>query len=359
MKEWADFTRAGARITVLGLTTDDNQYSWMASPGSIYKPEWKAREEIPKFRGKTDNVIALTHMGVAEDKNLAAKVNGLDLIVGGHSHTALQTPVMQRDPAGRIVPIVQTGMHGNFVGDLLVDIQPGKPLAILRYQLVPVYSNGPRDAALDQIEHQARDRLNADYGEAWLKEVVGQSEVPLENSYYKDEPTAWSDFVGNAILDAGEADAAIDISQFEGFDQPAGPITREQLFVLYPRIFEFSHRFGYTVWTTLVRGWILDIALKQVYSQGLPINPIGIQADVDSQGNASNLRVAGQPIQSMRNYRIAFPEAVVRGAYGISRYLKLLLKDAHDTGIPIWTATENRLHKIGGVIRARPPAAGL
>lgn len=355
MRQWLETTRAGVKIAIYGLTTDDMQYSWMASPGMIYNPEWRAKEDLPKLTARNDFVIALTHLGVAADKSLVSHVKGIDLVVGGHSHTALQQAVVVKNPAGKSVPIVQAGMHGNFVGDLLVDVEKGKPLQILRYQLVPVYSGGAKDAAMTQVVQQTRDRLNSDYGAAWLSEVVGYSEVPLENAYYKDNPTVWSDFVGESIREAGNADAAIDVTQFEGFDQPAGPITREQLFVLYPRIFEFSERYGYTVWTTEVQGWVLQFAMQEAFSQGMPLSPVGITADVDDQGNSKNFKVNGQPLVSTRNYKIAMPEAIARGAFGITKYLHLLLKGARDTQVPIWFANEEHLKAIGGVIKAPQP----
>lgn len=254
MHQWLEVVRSGAKIAVYGLTTDEVEYAWMAAPTLIYNPQWRAAEDLPKLRARNDYVIALTHLGVVADESLVRHVSGIDLVVGGHSHTTLQTPIQQKDPSGKTISIVQSGMHGNFVGDLLVDVEPGKPLQILHYRLVPVYSDGPKDDAMAKAVLQTRERLDADYGAAWLSEVVGRTEVPLENAYYKGQPTVWSDFVGQTIKEAGQADAAIDVTEFEGFDQPAGPITREQLFVLYPRIFEFTERYGYTVWTASVRG---------------------------------------------------------------------------------------------------------
>jgi 2',3'-cyclic-nucleotide 2'-phosphodiesterase (5'-nucleotidase family) len=242
-------------------------------------------------------------------------------------------------------------MHGRNVGDLLVDVEPGKPLVILHYRLVPVLADGPKDENMQRIVDHAREELDRDYGKDWLSEVVGRSEVPLENAYYKDEPTVWSRFVADAIREAGDAEAAVDATQFEGFDQPAGPITREQLFVLYPRIFEFEKHFGWTVWTTNIQGWILKLALTEAFSQGLPIQASGITYDLDSQGKATHFKINGESFVSSRSYKIAAPEGIIRGAFGLSKYLHIILKNSHDTGIPMWAATEAKLKRVG-VIKA-------
>jgi len=61
------------------------------------------------LRKQADVVVAVTHLGVAEDERLAAAVNGIDLIIGGHSHTALKEGERIKSPAGREVLICQTG----------------------------------------------------------------------------------------------------------------------------------------------------------------------------------------------------------------------------------------------------------
>src|SRR5690606_30627910 len=77
MRQYAEFRRAGARIAVYGLTTDDWEYSWMPDPGFIYDPVYTALEDMPAIRSRNDFVIALTHLGVGADKLLARRVNGI------------------------------------------------------------------------------------------------------------------------------------------------------------------------------------------------------------------------------------------------------------------------------------------
>jgi len=62
---------------------------------------------------QTDLLIALTHQGVDEDSILAMKVQGLDVIVGGHSHTRLKHPKIVNG-----VLIVQTGSDCENLGVL-------------------------------------------------------------------------------------------------------------------------------------------------------------------------------------------------------------------------------------------------
>lgn len=72
---------------------------------------------------KVDLVVALSHGGVnqehpelGDDQSIAANVRGLDVIISGHSHTALEKPIVVRDPDGHDVPIVQAGYYGQYLG---------------------------------------------------------------------------------------------------------------------------------------------------------------------------------------------------------------------------------------------------
>jgi len=62
---------------------------------------------------QTDLLIALTHQGVKEDSDLAMNVQGLDLIVGGHSHSRLKHPLKVNGTL-----IVQTGSNCENLGVL-------------------------------------------------------------------------------------------------------------------------------------------------------------------------------------------------------------------------------------------------
>ena len=76
-----------------------------------------------------NKIIAVTHEGLPKDMDLASKVVGIDLIVGGHSHTLLSNtsdrasgpyPVVVKNPDGKDVPIVQAYAYSKYVGDIEV-----------------------------------------------------------------------------------------------------------------------------------------------------------------------------------------------------------------------------------------------
>jgi 2',3'-cyclic-nucleotide 2'-phosphodiesterase (5'-nucleotidase family) len=336
LKPYARFHKAGARIAVLGLTTPEALYSWRAKESIITSDITEARQRVPELRAQNDFVIALSHLGVSEDQVLARSVPGIDLIVGGHSHTVLQTPITIRNMgSARDVPIVQTGTAGRFVGDLLVDFEPGKPVTVLSYRLVPVSAQGPRDSTVAQIVTQAESALEAEYGAAWLKETIGSSSVDLKGATL-GETTVWSRFATSAMAEAVGASVALDVPNFTGLGLPAGPITREDLIELYPRRFEFAHRQGWTIWTALVRGWMLKLMLAKGAQLVYPHQAHGIE----------NMMIAESALALDSWYKIALPEGVARGAYEVPNGISGHLANLTDTGIPIWTALETKLRAV-------------
>lgn len=102
-------------------------------------------------RTDVDLTVLLTHIGFEEDKQLAAQLDpawGVDIIVGGHSHTFIDEPAVVNG-----IPVVQAGVGTDGIGrfDITVDTD-NNCLADYKWQLVPVTpENCPRDEAIDEV----------------------------------------------------------------------------------------------------------------------------------------------------------------------------------------------------------------
>lgn len=100
---------------------------------------WKeaAQKTVDRLRNneKCDYVIAVTHIGYSgSDENpdlfgdvqLAEQTSGIDLIIGGHSHTLLDPAVKVANAEGDSVMIVQTGKYGQYLGEVTMDLSTGE-----------------------------------------------------------------------------------------------------------------------------------------------------------------------------------------------------------------------------------------
>ena len=83
--------------------------------------------DVLRNQEKCDVVICLSHLGweVSEypDNELIKRTSGIDLILGGHSHTYLKTLGYETDKTGRQVPVDHEGKHGVFVGKIQLTLE--------------------------------------------------------------------------------------------------------------------------------------------------------------------------------------------------------------------------------------------
>lgn len=119
-REYVLFRRGPLRIAVFGLTTPDTvRIEWPPTLSHVRfeDPNTVAARLVPELRRQADVVIAVTHLGVSADRALAAAVPGIDVIIGGHTHTTLSEHLWV---GGTL--IAQAGDYANYLGriDLLL-----------------------------------------------------------------------------------------------------------------------------------------------------------------------------------------------------------------------------------------------
>ena len=145
------FETGGVRIGVIGLVTEGvpGLTVTSASEGCTFEsPVETAKRLVPQVRAQCDVVVLLTHVGVAEDAALAGAVPGVDLIIGGHTHTELREPLSVEG-----VAIVQAKCYGERVGiiDLTWDTEK-RTVAGLEYRLVEIDADKmPNDPRVKEL----------------------------------------------------------------------------------------------------------------------------------------------------------------------------------------------------------------
>ena len=197
--------RGGEKIAILSvLATDTDETS---SPG----PNVSFLDEVAYLKQAVreveaagiDKIVLLSHVGFVRDREIAAAVDGIDVIVGGHSHTLMSNtvpgvpayPFLVRNPSGRDVPIVQAYAYSKYLGELDVVFDDdgnvvsatGEP-HLLDASVVPDPAMEARIAELSSPLLEIRNR------------VVGSTTAPLDGA--RNACRFGECIMGNLIADA-------------------------------------------------------------------------------------------------------------------------------------------------------------
>jgi 2',3'-cyclic-nucleotide 2'-phosphodiesterase (5'-nucleotidase family) len=193
----------GVRVGIIGLdTTTTPRYVDESKLEGIRFEDAAAtlKKQMPRMKEEgADLILVLSHLGFEDDKKLAADVPGIDLIVGGHSHTELPGGHREGDTM-----IVQAGSQGEYVGKLQIDVDPGsKKIVSHKAGLIPVIAGEIEpDAGVMGILKPYLDEVNAIGAK-----VMGTALEDL--SFSHKEPGKLNQIFADSCLDASGADIGI------------------------------------------------------------------------------------------------------------------------------------------------------
>ncbi|MWC27017.1 bifunctional metallophosphatase/5'-nucleotidase [Paenibacillus sp. MMS18-CY102] len=196
----------GERVGIIGLTTPEA--AALSSPGQhlVFREAMEAaRHAVAALQAiGVNKIIALTHHGLAADQKLADTVPGIDIIVGGHSHTRLAAPAVRhadREPT----LIVQAGEHGTDLGQLDVQFNglgvvtnwSGKLIALdeTKPDGTPLWPGEPASAAKLKDFAMALEQVKG--------MVVGNTKVTLdgEHAHVRTRETNLGNLIADGMLD--------------------------------------------------------------------------------------------------------------------------------------------------------------
>lgn len=352
-KPYEVFERGGLKIAVLGLTTDDTRK--MVDPANIAGVEFRAPAQeaaklLPELKGKAHVVIAATHMGhypdgqrgvnAPGDVEMARAVQGLDLIVGGHS----QNPVcmLEQNGASRrneaYVPgsacqpdrqngtwIVQAHEWGKYVGRADFVYANGE-LKLERYTLLPVNlkktvkgADG-KDMKQPYTEAIAEDasmlallQPYQDKGRAALDVVVGESDGLLNGKRedVRAKPTNLGVFIASVMRQKAKADVGIMNSGGVRDSLPAGKLTYKDVLKVQP----FGNMLAVVEFSGAELKAYLAAAAKMSAGSGAFPQFSGVRLVIE-KGVVTSALVGGKEIDPQGTYRLALNNFQANGGDG-------------------------------------------
>ena len=195
--------RGGIRFGLFGLLGKEAQFYTTGAGAVTFSDAIDTAKGIVRVLRETekvDVVICLSHGGLEQGKDgrftdgddvrLAKAVPGIDVVIGGHSHTALREAIIVNDRT----PVVQTGKEGENLGELLVSLD-GSKLTVESYRLHPIDDTIAGDRAIgDEI-----DKLKKNVTEVVFASRGYSIDQPLAVAT-RDIPNTFTDIVASTIL---------------------------------------------------------------------------------------------------------------------------------------------------------------
>ena len=330
------FDKAGLRIAVIGQAFPYMPIAnpkWMFPEYSFGIREERMQEVVDEVRATgVDLVVCLSHNGFDVDKKMASRVQGIDVILTGHTHDAIPEPVL----VGQTI-LIASGSHGKFVSRVDLDVRDGKMMGF-RHKLIPVFSDViTPDADIAALIDAERAPFKAQ-----LEEKIGTTESLL---YRRGNfQGTWDDLICNAVRSERDTQIALSPGVRWGASLlPGDAITREDIHNVT------SMTYG-QVYRTEMTGETIKTVLEDVadnifnpdpyYQQGgdmVRIGGMGFACDVSkpigSRISDMVLLDTGEAIDATKSYTVGGWASVNEGTEGPQ----------------IWDVVEAHIKKLGTV----------
>lgn len=225
----------GVKIGIFGLTTPETAYK--TSPTNVEGLKFADAIEISKkmveeLKDKADIIIALAHIGLDESsvitsKAIAENVEGIDIIIDGHSHTTLQNGLLVNDTL-----IAQTGDHGKNLGFVEIEVVDGQ---IVKKEARLMASADNADINADEEVADLIAGIDEE-NKPLLSKVVAKTDIYLDG--VRENVRTKETNLGNLSADAVRSASGADVGFVNGgnirIELNPGDITFDDVSKLFP-----------------------------------------------------------------------------------------------------------------------------
>ena len=353
----------GEKVGIIGLANDQVSSLAAACPYTAFSPAADTlQREVKELEAQgVKHIVAVTHLGLPEDRTLARSVNGVDVIVGGHTHSYLGPapsdgpyPVVEHSPDGSPVLVVTAGRGAAYLGELTVNFDENGVPATWQGSAVKLAADMPVDPAVQKLITRYAATL-----EDLRAEVVGSHSLSLPDGMDMCRK-------GDCLAGMVTTDAMLDYARPFGAEialcnggalraaLPAGRITRGDVLAVHP--------FGNTL---LVRRYsgreILDALEHGVETENAAgprlLQVAGLRYRVDGSRPAGARVLSAEiidekgrarPVDPAASYTVTLSDYLVNGGDGYA-----MLKN----GLPVTAPDPLVLDAVITYLRAHDPLA--
>jgi len=168
-----------------------------------------------------DLVVVVSHLGFPQEVKLAGEVDGIDVLLSGHTHNRLFEPAIVNDTI-----IIQSGCHGSFLGRLDLTVE-NRRVKRFSHELIIVGEEIRPDPGVEDLVAEAVDPHRER-----LSRVVGETRTGLSRTTVLE--ATMDNLLLQAILDATDAEMAFSNGWRYGAPVPPGPVTANDLWNIIP-----------------------------------------------------------------------------------------------------------------------------
>lgn len=354
----------GLNVAILGLTTEET-----AILEPIFLEDWHfenavetTEKYLPELEEKADVIVALTHLGYAVGRDdpkttsdeLAEAVNGIDVIVDGHSHTLFEEAPVINDTI-----IVQAGEWNQYVGRLDLTVVDGE-VVDAEWGLIPVNMKnylGKDEEGNSIFEYQGEEIIQdhkvlavMDYfeslGSEKLNEVIGKTEILLEGERndVRSKPTNLANLLSDCMIWKTGADIALMNGGGIRASINPGDIAYRDILTVLP--------FGNTLYVLQIKGNevmdLIDYIITIEPGAGAYPHLAGLTFTNDN-GEVKDVMVNGKPLDSEKVYKFASNNYVALGGDGYSVLGNIAAETGYDTGFVMADVVVKYVEHLGTI----------
>ena len=316
----------GQKIGIVSALATDTVETSSPSDAVIFTDEIESLQaDVATLEAEgVDKIIALTHVGVNKDMAIAEAVDGIDVVVGGHSHTlfsnteegAMAYPTMVGD-----VPVVQAYAYSKYVGHLVVTFNAEGEVVSAEGDTILLDASVAEDPAI-----VARVAELAGPIEEMKTQVVAESADVIEGSreVCRAMECAMGNLVADAMLDRVKDQGVVAAIQNGGglrASIDAGPVTMGEILTVLP--------FQNTLATFEATGQDVLDALENGVSQVADgagrfpqVSGITYTADLSKEPGSRivEVTIGGEPLDPNATYLLVTNNYVRNGGDGYSMF---------------------------------------
>src|SRR5215510_9462732 len=264
--------------------------------------EDRLQQLVHELRDQVDLVVVLSHNGLYVDLKLARRVQGIDVILGGHTHDGVPKPVLIDKTI-----VINSGAHGKFLSRLDLDVRGGK-VVDYRYRLIPVLSRFlPEDPEMTALIKKIR----APYDSKLATKLAVSESLLYRRGHFSG---SFDELILEALMQHYDAQVAFSPGFRWGITLlPGQEITLENVYnhtsLTYPN-----------TWVREMTGQEVKMVMEDVadnlfhrdpyYRQGGDMVRVGgitytIAPDKKQGERITDIRVGGKPLEAQKQYKAA------------------------------------------------------